>query len=175
MWYNNGAIKREGRRGAVMKKGDNGVKKRYISAVLLLLFAASLLLALAGCGFPTGDIADYAGTYRVTVSYERVTSVHMKAHEVTSEKDADVPCGVTVIVGDNKKVTLRYSDGSEETGRIRCYKDYAKFSGLPITSSYKFKRSESGGKVTLDYSYTQQKGGFFYDYTSRRIVMEQQD
>lgn len=133
---------------------------------LLLYLSFIPLIGLTGCDlFENGNISDYIGVYRSNGGVEIKKHYYWGQTTVVSESTI-FGSGMILTINTNKKVTLEYSDGSIETGRIKVYKEYAKFTGMPFSSSYKFKRTKENG---LSYQYTEEKYGLEYDFVTRSI------
>ena len=141
-------------------------RKRLIYIIPFVLLATP---AITGCSvFEDGDINNYIGKYTVSVSYERVKHYYWGSSNIVSEK-TPVPTGSTIIIHKDKKVEFTYNMGETIIGKTKVYKEYVKFSGLNFSSSYKFTLKDNH---SLDYSYTENKYGVEYDYTTRRILFE---
>ena len=146
------------------------MKKRLLLSLTLLITMCPII---SGCSlFENGDINDYVGNYRVTISYERRKHYYWGNTTLISES-CPVDVGAKIVIRPDKKVEFSYPMGDAMVkGRVRVFKDYVTFTDLNFSSSYKFKKKDN---KALDYSYTENKVGLEYDYVTRRIYLEYSD
>ena len=137
-----------------------------ITKILLPILCFASLATLSGCDIiEDGNINDYVGEYISNTGTETTKHYYWGQTTIVSETQI-FPSGIKLTISSNKKAILTYGDGSTKTGRIRVFKEYVKFSNLPMNSSYKFKQNSDKGLI---YNYTQEKYGLEYNFITRHM------
>ena len=134
-----------------------------ISFVLLTSFT------LTSCG---EDMEQYAGTWRIGVSYEQTDKYYWgNTTTVDNRAVSGAPVGFTVTIEKNKKVTYQYPNSdTKNDGKIGFLFGKLYFKDLPFSSDYKFELGEnSDGKKILEHRWSENKFGVEYTKKSRCI------
>ena len=140
------------------------MKKIFIIYVLFLL-----MFFLSACDdlvSSAGDINDYVGTYSLDGASESTYHVSWGNEKLISQKNL-FNKSFSLVISDDYKVKVIYSDGSEEEGKIKCFEKYCRFYNTPLKSSYQFYKRYDG---SLYYSYESKHMSVEYDVTYIGIV-----
>ena len=142
------------------------MKKIFIILTLFLLVL--LLSSCADLFSEKGDILDYVGTYSLDGASERTYHVSWGNETLTSDTNL-FDKSFSLIISDDYKVKVVYSDGVEEEGKIKCFKEYCRFYNTPLKSSYEFYKRYDG---SLYYSYESKHVTVEYDVTYIGIIFK---
>ena len=144
--------------------------KKLGKFLLAFITGLSSMAILASCmSIESGSINDFVGEYVSGPGYERVKHYYWDNTTIKSENEF-LSSGCTFLIYPNKKVLFQYPNyGDTKEGRVRVFGDHVCFYDLPINSSYEFKLNDDH---SLSYSYSEDKFGLEYDFTTRSCYLQ---
>ena len=138
--------------------------RKYILLIMLFFF-----MFLISC-YRLDNIEQYVGNYKIYTNYKRTYHYSYGSSKLKNEANL-ISRSFTLEIKDDGSVVVKYDNEEEVTGKVSTSSDSIKFHNIPYLSDYKFAYTEKSEGIILDYSKTETKIGFEYDYISERFAL----
>lgn len=138
--------------------------------IFILLFFSVCLISCNS----TKDLEQYVGKYVIEANYKRTFHYSWGNSKLLNESSL-ISRSFSLEIKDDGSFEVTYSDGQKENGKVSTSKEKIKFRGVDYLSKYEYKYVIDSSGVKLDYSNTETKIGFEYDYISERFCLIKKD